>query len=440
MFLFERVEIFRNLLFNSRTSFAFILKALNLFFQLLSIFFIAKNFTESEMGKYYLLMSFFGLQILGDLGFTKTMSIFLSHESSKVSIYNKSIKGDIQTLQTIKTIVSIVFNWFIKSSVVLFIVYFFLGIVFFIIKEHNSEIFLLWVLLSFLSCISLFSSLVTSFLQGINQINKANFYASFQLIVSNILFFSTISNFGLHSMLFKMLGFILVFFVCMGYYKNLIKLLIKTEKRNEIKIKNLFLNQQRKFALTAIMGFFVLNTFIPFSYYFISSEFSGRLGLTLQITSTFSALMMVFFNVNFPLLSQSISINKKNKALLDFMNIIKLIFVFTLIGYVSFFIVKEISIIKGFLNHKILTGWNLKLIILGSIGYLYVELLSSFLRLFKTELFVRHSIISLILSISFLSTLGLFYQKSGITMSYFLLALFGVVNVSFIFKKHLKIE
>ena len=122
------------------------------------------------------------------------------------------------------------------------------------------------------------------------------------------------------------------------------------------------------------------------------------------------------------------------------MNIIKLIFVFMLIGYVSFFIVKEISIIKGFLNHKILTGWNLKLIILGSIGYLYVELLSSFLRLFKTELFVRHSIISLILSISFLSTLGLFYQKSGITMSYFLLALFGVVNVSFIFKKHLKIE
>ena len=432
----ERPNIYKSLLFNSRTSLAFILKILNLLFQLLSIYFVANKFSSSELGVYYLLMSFFGLQILGDLGFTKTMSIFLSHESNKVIISNNSIDGDIKSLQTVKAIVNIVFQWFIKSSVLLFVVYFFLGIVFFILKEQNEEIFLLWIFLAMLSCISLFSSLIPSFLQGVNQINKANVYVSLQLIVSNILFFSTIHNFGLYSMLFKTLGSIFVFIFYLIHYKKFMYSLKKIKTYNGLVVKKLFLNQQRKFALTAILGFFILNTFIPFTYYFVSPEFSGQLGLTLQITATFSAFMMIFFNVNFPLLSQSIAAKKSEKALSDFFYILKIISGLILFGYISFFAIKEISFVKSFLNNKILSNLNLILIILGSVGYLYVELLSSFLRLFKTELFVKHSIISLILSISFLFTLGLFYQNNGISISYFLLALFGVINVSIIFKKH----
>jgi len=436
MFLFKKSEITKKLFFNSRTSLAFVLKFLNLLFQILSIYFLANSFSSSELGLYYLFMSFFGLQILVDLGFTKTMSIFVSHESNKIIFSNTSIKAEVNILQRIKTILTIVFRWFIKSSFWLFLAYLLLGIVFFIIKDKDIEIFLLWISLSLLSCISLYSSIITSFLQGVNQINKANTYASIQLIVSNILFFSTINSFGLYSMLFKTLGTVIVFLIYIGYYRRLILFLLRLKIPVELNIKKLFLKQQKKFAFTAILGFFILNIFIPFSYYFVSPEFSGKLGMTFQITNTFSAFMMIFFNINFPLLSHSISINKYKSARLDFYYILKLICLLLLIGYISFFFLKEILFFKNLLNHKILTSWNLVLIVIGSIGFLYVDLFSSFLRLFKSELFVKHSLISLLLSVLMLSTLGIFYQNDGVLLAYVLLALFGVFNVSIIFIKH----
>ena len=144
MFLFKKSEITKKLFFNSRTSLAFVLKFLNLLFQILSIYFLANSFSSSELGLYYLFMSFFGLQILVDLGFTKTMSIFVSHESNKIIFSNTSIKAEVNILQRIKTILTIVFRWFIKSSFWLFLAYLLLGIVFFIIKDKDIEIFLLW--------------------------------------------------------------------------------------------------------------------------------------------------------------------------------------------------------------------------------------------------------------------------------------------------------
>ena len=440
MFLFKKTGINEKLFFNSRTSLAFALKILNLLFQLISIYFLVDSFTSIELGVYYLFMSFFGLQILVDLGFTKTMSIFISHESSNINIIKNSIEGNIKSLQKVKTILTIVYQWFVKSSLWLFLVYLSLGMVFFIFKDKNSEIFLLWILLSILSCILLFSSLITSFLQGVNQINKSNIYSSIQLIISNVLFFSTIKSFGLYSMLFKTVGSVIVFFIYILYYKKLIFFLIKLKTDNGFGIKELFSKQQRKFALTAILGFFILNTFIPFSYYFVSPEFSGKLGLTFQITNTVSVFMMIVFNVNFPLLSQSIADFKYEKAFSDFFYILKVICVLLSVGYISFFLLKEISVIKTFLNHKILANWNLILIVFGSIGYLYVDLFSSFLRLFKVELFVKHAIISLGISVFLLSTLGLFYKNIGFSISYFLIALFGVVNVSIIFTKYRRNE
>lgn len=440
MFLFKKTGINEKLFFNSRTSLAFALKILNLLFQFISIYFLVDSFTSTELGVYYLFMSFFGLQILVDLGFTKTMSIFISHESSKVTLIKNSIEGDIKSLQKVKIILKIVYGWFVKSSLYLFFIYLCVGMVFFVIKEKSSEIFMLWILLSIMSCILLFSSLVTSFLQGINEINKANIYSSIQLIVSNVLFFSTIKTFGLQSLLFKSLGSILVFFIYVLYYKKLLYFFIRLKTNLDFGINTLFSKQQRKFALTSILGFFILNTFIPFSYYFVSPEFSGQLGLTFQITNTVSVFMMIFFNVNFPIFSQSIADFEYEKAFSDFFYVLKAIFILLVIGYSSFFLLKEIPLIQTFINNKIFDHWNLVLIVFGSIGYLYVDLISSFLRLFKVELFVKHAIISLGISVLLLSTLGLYYQHIGVVIAYFLLALFGAANVSAIFIKYRRNE
>ena len=433
-------ELISKLLFNSRSTIAFLLRILNLIFQFASLYFVLEYLTPAQLGLYYLFLSFFSLQVLCDLGFTKTMSIFISHESKTIKFNSNHLQGNNEALRKIKGILFLVLNWFKKSIVALFLLYFILGIVFFKIKEDNHDIFIFWTLLSFFSCISVVSSLLIAFLQGINQINKANLFSAIQLIFSNIFFFFLLEPLELRALMIKVIISNLILVIYLIYNRPTILQFIKLKKISTYELNVQFLKQQKKFASTAILGYFILNSFIPFTYYFISSEVSGQLGLTLQITATVSAFMMVIFNINFPIISQKIASNQINQARQEFNSILKIVLFLFFISYLAFFGLFNIEFFYSKINGKILSKLNFAIIIAGSLGFLYVDLTSSFLRLFKKEFFVKHALYSLILSFAFLLSLGIKFKINGVVISYFLLSVFGIFNVTRIYNKFFNSE
>ena len=239
-----------------KISLGFTLKALNIIFQFLSIYLITNELTENQMGFYYLILNILGLQVISELGFTKTLAIYLSHESGKIVLDKGLLKGPKKEIEKIKNVFNYTFNWFKRSFMYLYLIYLIIGVFYFIYVENNYEIFYLWISLSFFSSISIFSSLLTHFFEGINHINKSNIFLSIQLIFSNIIFISTLKTFELYSLLFKSIGHLFVFIIYLAYYKNLIKQLVANYKENNsLKIK--FHLQQKKFALTSVFGFFV---------------------------------------------------------------------------------------------------------------------------------------------------------------------------------------
>ena len=422
-------ESISKLLFNSRSTIAFLLRILNLIFQFASLYFVLEFLSPVQLGLYYLFLSFFSLQVLCDMGFTKTMSIFISHESKTIKFSSNCLQGDTEALRKIKGILVLVLNWFKKSIIALFLLYLLLGVIFFKIKEDNQNIFIFWIQLSFFSCISVISSLLIAFLQGINQINKANVFAAIQLIFSNIFFFLLLEPLALKALMIKVIISIAILLIYLIFNKQIIFQFFKIKKLITYEVNAKFLKQQKRFAITALLGYFILNSFIPFTYYFISSEVSGQLGLTFQITATVSAFMMVIFNINFPLISQKIALNEIRQARQEFYSILKIVMFLFILSYLIFLGLLNIDFFSSKINGKILSNLNFVLIILGSLGFLYVELISSFLRLFKKEFFVKHALYSLILSFIFLFFLGLKFKTNGVVISYLLLSLFGIFNV-----------
>jgi len=423
----------RSLIFSSRLSLAFGLKILNLIFQIISIIFVAKFFSEKELGIYYLIMSLFGLQLISDLGFSKTMAIFISHESHKLKLENNLLIGPVRSLSRVILVFNLVLTWFKKSSIILFLIYLFLGSFFFLYKDSNFDLFKLWILLSLISCFSIFSPLIFGFFEGINNINRANIFSSAQLIISNLFFLLSIDKFGVYSILMKSIGGLVILLIYIYYHRKLFEQLTVFRKV-EVKLKNQFRDQQKKFALTSIMGYLALGTFVPFSYYFISSEFSGKLGFSLQIVNTLSNFLFVFFTINYPLISQDIAERKYNSARDKFYFIIKIVLSLYLFGSIMFFALNDL--ISFFTNNRLLSTNFIIILFISGILLISVQLLSSYLRLFKKEYFLKHAFFSAIFSITLLFTIGYNYSENGVFISYLLITFFQFIYAFIIFIKH----
>ena len=423
----------RSLIFSSRLSLAFGLKILNLIFQIISIIFVAKFFSEKELGIYYLIMSLFGLQLISDLGFSKTMAIFISHESHKLKLENNLLIGPVRSLSRVILVFNLVLTWFKKSSIILFLIYLFLGSFFFLYKDSNFDLFKLWILLSLISCFSIFSPLIFGFFEGINNINRANIFSSAQLIISNLFFLLSIDKFGVYSILMKSIGGLVILLIYIYYHRKLFEQLTVFRKV-EVKLKNQFRDQQKKFALTSIMGYLALGTFVPFSYYFISSEFSGKLGFSLQIVNTLSNFLFVFFTINYPLISQDIAERKYNSARDKFYFIIKIVLSLYLFGSLMFFALNDL--ISFFTNNRLLSTNFIIILFISGILLISVQLLSSYLRLFKKEYFLKHAFFSAIFSITLLFTIGYNYSENGVFISYLLITFFQFIYAFIIFIKH----
>ena len=423
----------RSLIFSSRLSLAFGLKILNLIFQIISIIFVAKFFSEKELGIYYLIMSLFGLQLISDLGFSKTMAIFISHESHKLKLENNLLIGPVRSLSRVILVFNLVLTWFKKSSIILFLIYLFLGSFFFLYKDSNFDLFKLWILLSLISCFSIFSPLIFGFFEGINNINRANIFSSAQLIISNLFFLLSIDKFGVYSILMKSIGGLVILLIYIYYHRKLFEQLTVFRKV-EVKLKNQFRDQQKKFALTSIMSYLALGTFVPFSYYFISSEFSGKLGFSLQIVNTLSNFLFVFFTINYPLISQDIAERKYNSARDKFYFIIKIVLSLYLFGSIMFFALNDL--ISFFTNNRLLSTNFIIILFISGILLISVQLLSSYLRLFKKEYFLKHAFFSAIFSITLLFTIGYNYSENGVFISYLLITFFQFIYAFIIFIKH----
>ena len=231
----------------------------------------------------------------------------------------------------------------------------------------------------------------------------------------------------------KSIGGLVILLIYIYYHRKLFEQLTVFRKV-EVKLKNQFRDQQKKFALTSIMGYLALGTFVPFSYYFISSEFSGKLGFSLQIVNTLSNFLFVFFTINYPLISQDIAERKYNSARDKFYFIIKIVLSLYLFGSLMFFALNDL--ISFFTNNRLLSTNFIIILFISGILLTSVQLLSSYLRLFKKEYFLKHAFFSAIFSITLLFTIGYNYSENGVFISYLLITFFQFIYAFIIFIKH----
>lgn len=264
---------------------------------LISTLMVAKFFSQEEQGYYFTFLSIQSVQIFAEFGLGIVLISYASHEWAFLKLGNSnSIQGNHDSLIRLIGLGTFAKKYYLKISVVCFLLLFFGGSYFFFMKSpHNIDLWLMpWSLLSLLTAVSLYMVPFWSMLEGCNQVEQVYIFRLAQVLITGLVVWVTIYlGFGLWAMAIS--GFVSIFliiFLMFRRYKNFFNTIfyrksfgINLNWREEI------FPMQWRIGLSWISGYLTFSLFVPLIFYFKGPVLAGQTGMTLAFVSSVTGII-----------------------------------------------------------------------------------------------------------------------------------------------------
>ena len=373
----------------------------------------------SMQGAFYSFMSIAGITSIFELGFNNIIVQYISHNRKDLVYVNSFLK--------------LVRNYNIYTVIILFVTLNLIGFYFF---NDSQYLYYSWVLFTLSSsCYFIFLSRI-GVLEGLNKTILASryrlLYSSINLISIILLLSNT--NFNLWCLGISQL---VALFFCIKIFKLNID-----KQHHELSYFKEIWPLQKKYIITWISGYFIINAIVPITYTY-SPLYAGKIGLSLSIVGSISAIIMAGFNTRIPLLCNTLAEGNILKYNNTFKKFSFIAISFSILSGVLLYVFLYLGIFDklGIINQSSLVPLgDFTYLILFIILQVIVYLLSTYLRNFKKEPFAIHAFITAVTMIVLL----LYSLNDGIVSNLGRLIFINTFFISFpiailIFKKFKKI-
>jgi len=286
---------------NKALSISFINKFFSAGISIINVFFITYFFTPYLQGYYYIFNNLMMLNFLFDIGFGIVLVQFVSHEWARLSYdENGEVCGDENAKSRLATLVRLSIKWYIGVSI-FFCLIIGIGGFFFIGLQHNNfiQFGLPWFLLILAVSFSILLSPIRSLLEGSNQIARNQttlFLSTFGGAI--VMWLSVYYNCGLYALSNGMAVTVIISFILLK------KPLQKFFKFKDFNIgsdvsfwKREFKGQQLKIGASWLLGYFMLQSFVPMAFKLINPVEAGKIGATMQLFNLVNMVGMIWVNV-----------------------------------------------------------------------------------------------------------------------------------------------
>ncbi len=281
---------------NSALVFTFINRVIGLGSAFISMLMVTTYFSIDLQGYYYIFNNLLLLNFLLDIGFGVVLVQFISHEWAHLYFKeSNTIHGDKIAMARLAGLIRISLKWYIGVALffLLFVGiggYFFMGL-----SNKPFHLYdLPWILLTISVSFSIILSPFKSLLEGTNQIAKNQLISLFATIFGAICMWAGIYfGMGLYSLSANVFGASIVTFYLMRKHAMMF-LKFRQIKGIDDKYlwRNEFWGQQWKIGLSWLLGYFMMQSFVPLSFKLLSTQEAGKIGATMQL---FNVVNMVGF-------------------------------------------------------------------------------------------------------------------------------------------------
>lgn len=360
---------------------------------------ITQYLNSTDRGYWYTFQSLGALTVFAEMGFTSIVVQFISHEFAHLKIEKGEIVGNINRIDRLASLFKFVIKRYLYIIPLSIVIILLIGLVFFPNYLYVKENIFKWFLYAISGGLALVVSLIMSILQGLNKVEDSLLINLFSGIISTlVLWLCLYFKLGLWSLGFSGLSYFLICTSITLYQNNSLisrlffyKINKKHDWGNEIN------SLQLKYSISWIAGYFIFSFIVPVTMYFNGPIIAGKIGITIAVASAILQLAHSWVSNKTPLLNILISKNKAIHARLYFNKINRNSIFFFILASAVFVIFLE----SNFINYKDkFSSTNIVVILLlAEFGKLVLGNWAIFLRAFKTEPYLKITVINSISTI-----------------------------------------
>ncbi|MDD5593263.1 MAG: hypothetical protein PHG97_00800 [Candidatus Margulisbacteria bacterium] len=401
---------------------------------------IVSRFTPVLQGYYYTFLNILSLQVLVELGLGYIIVQFASHEWSRLGLARDgSITGDKNSLSRLASLAGFASKWYLIAGAVAAAGLGLVGFIFFSASANQGIDWTApWLLLSFLTGVTIFLIFIWSLLEGSNQVANLYAFRLFQTAASNvalwtaILFGAGLWSVSISSLTAQACAFLFLRFKYWSYIKTL---LFTATAGPRINWKKEVLPMQWRFALSGISGYCIFFLFTPVLFYFHGPVVAGQFGMTWSIVAAVGSISYAWIIPRIP--SFGILIAKKEYGELDrlFKKLLKIMIGLVMLESIGLWLLVLVLNWLDFpLVHRLLPPWPTGILILAQIVMVISLPFSAYLRAHKKEPLFFLSMLQGFLIGASTFILGRYFSALGMVAGY--LAVNLLITPSIIYVWH----
>ena len=398
---------------------------------IISIIFIAKYLSKTEQGYYYTFASIIAIQIFFELGLSNIITQFTAHEMAFLKWTNSgnSLNGDPKALSRLSFLLKFCIRWYSVISLLLIIVLIIFGFYYFNKYSHFGVVSWQkpWIILCISTSLNLIISPILAFLEGLGLVRDI---AKIRLIQQSaqlsMLFILFICGFGLMSSpITSIIVFLIVpISILLSNKVNILLNIWNFKGQFKVDYMSEIFPFQWKIALSWISGYFIFQLFNPIIFATSGPIIAGQMGMSLGALNGILAIALSWINTRVPFFSKFIA--RKDYSQLDkyFKSTIKSSSIAC--AFMLLFFVLLLLIIKYFNNIYSERFLSIRLILVLSLSTFFVQIiyaLATYLRCHKQEPYLKHSIITAVITASSTICFAKFYGVEGVVFSYGIITL-----------------
>ena len=402
---------------------------------------IVHYLTAAQQGYYYSLWSLVALQSVFELGFSFVVLQVAAHERAHVEFHaDGTISGDAKAHFRLASVLQRAVRWYTSAALVMGVVLLVGGSRFFSLQQ-NPEAPAVWVgplRVTVIACAITFSiGPVLSFLEGCGQVASVARMRFFQSTVSVASAWTAmLTHHGLYAPAMVLLGQGLVACILLFSRRSLLLPLLRMHVGDRgISWLHEVWPFQWKIAVSWLCDYFIFQLFTPVLFAFRGPVEAGRMGLSMNIVTQLSAMMLAWMTTKAAPFGSLIA--KKNISELD------RLFFRALRQSISLFAGASLLVLAGVLLAPYIMprlaqrieSWPIfALLLLTALSSHVVQSEAIYLRAHKCEPFLVQSVLIALATAGSVIVLAKVSGALGVSLAYFVvLGIAGVISATTIF-------
>lgn len=416
---------------------------------ILTIIFIAKCLNKVEQGYYYTFVSILAIQIFFELGLSNIITQFVAHENVSLTWRNGTIfTGSEESSSRLASLLKFTVKWFGVIAVLLFFGLLISGYLFFGVFGKNGVNWQIpWIIMSTTTSLSLISSPILAFFEGLGKIKEVARIRLIQQMVqlSLVLFFFSLGLKLFSSPLAALVSFaILPIWILSGRRRKLLQLIWSKIGKWQVNYRLEIFPYQWKIALSWISGYFIFQLFNPVIFATEGAIVAGQMGMTLAVLNSILVVSLSWVTTKVPLFSGLIA--KKEFGQLD--RLFKLTIkqstglnIFALTTFLIFIYIinhLELKVSGRNFGERFLPILPMLFMMIPVVINHIISCWATYLRCHKNEPFLLYSVVTGFVCTLSTLILGKYFGVNGMAIGYTIISFIGLVWTNIIFNNKRK--